>query len=102
MDVNEVRRMRVAALHLRGLSPLEIRNALQGSGLLGDLETICEDIAFLQRVWTAEVQATPRHKARVLAEIRETRRAAWAAGDLQRVLESLKMEADLLHLKSTL
>ncbi len=100
MDLNQARQVRVASLHLRGLSPVEIQQALQGGGIPCALEVICDDIAFLERVWTTEIRATPRHKARVLAELREARRAAWAAGDLQRVLESLKAESELLHLKS--
>jgi hypothetical protein len=102
MDTVDLRRLRVASLHLRGLTPGEIQAALQTSALASDLETICADLTFLERVWTTEAQAAPRHKARVLAELREARRAAWAAGDLQKVLESLKDEADLLHLKSSL
>jgi hypothetical protein len=102
MDVTQARQMRVASLHLRGLSPAEIQSALQGGGIPCDLETVCEDIKFLERVWTMEARPTPRHKARVLAELREARRAAWAAGDLQKVLESIKFEAELLHLKASL
>jgi hypothetical protein len=105
----DVRRLRVASLHLRGLTPLEIQTALRQSGVVGedgrayDLETICEDLAFLRQVWTTEVRIQPtEHKARVLAELREARRAAWASGDVEQVFKGLKQESELFRLAALL
>lgn len=102
MDLNQARQVRVASLYLRGLSQVEIQHALASNGLHCDLDTVCADIAFLETVWTTEIKVGPRHKARVLAELREARRAAWAAQDINQVLNSLKIEAELLHLQSLL
>ena len=99
MDSTEnVRRLRVAALHLRGLTPIEIRAALQPAGLCADLETVCADIAFLEAVWATEVHVKQEQRqARLLAELREARRAAWAAGKFDLVLKALDQEAKLLE-----
>jgi len=87
----------VAALHLRGLTPLEILAGLKQGGLGVDLETVCADIAFLEAVWATDVQVTQeKRKARLLAELREARRAAWAAGKFDLVLKGLEQEAKLL------
>jgi len=86
--------MRVAALHLRGLTPLEIRAALQQGGIPGDLETVCADIVFLEAVWATDVKVEQeKRKARLLAELREARRAAWAAGKFDLVLKAIEQEA---------
>ncbi len=99
---DDLRRLRVAALHLRGLTPLEIRAALQQGNMAADLETVCADIAFLETVWATDVQLTQeKHKARLLAELREARRAAWAAGKFELVLKGLAQEAELLEKSST-
>lgn len=93
-----MRRLRVAALHLRGLTPLEIRAALQQNNIGGDLETVCADIAFLEAVWATDVHVqAEQRKARLLAELREARRAAWAAGKFDLVLKGLAQEAELLE-----
>lgn len=94
---NDVRRLRVAALHLRGLTPLEIRAALQQGGLPCDLETVCQDLVHLQEIWETEVNVeTERYRARLLAELREARRAAWAVGKFDLVLRGLAQEKELL------
>lgn len=95
-ELDDIRRLRVASLHLRGLAPLEIHAAVKKSGLPAELDVVCADIAFVEAVWRTEVQVTPtQHRARLLAELREARRAAWAASDLKAVLQSLKQEAEL-------
>jgi hypothetical protein len=95
---DDVRRLRVAALHLRGLTAIEIRSALQQSGLAVDLETVCADIAFLEAVWATEVRLDQEtRRARLLAELREARRAAWAAGEFALVLKALEQEEKLLE-----
>lgn len=90
-DLDDVRRMRVASLHLRGLTPLEIRSALPKEWDV-DTDTICSDIQFLERVWTTDIQVGARHKARILAEIREARRVSWSQADMALVLQGLKQE----------
>ena len=65
--------------------------------MTADLEAVCADIAFLEAVWATEVQVeTEKRKARLLAELREARRAAWAAGKFDLVLKGLAQEAELL------
>jgi len=96
-STDDVRRLRVAALHLRGLTPLEILAALKQSGMVADLEAVCADIVFLEAVWATEVHVeAEKRKARLLAELREARRAAWAAGKFDLVLKGLAQEAELL------
>jgi hypothetical protein len=97
-STDDIRRLRVAALYLRGLTPLEILAALKQGGLGVDLETVCADIAFLEAVWATEVHGeTEKRQARLLAELREARRAAWAAGKFDLVLKGLAQEAELLE-----
>ena len=94
---DDIRRLRVAALHLRGLQPIEILKALQGT-LPCDLKLVCTDIAFLQQVWATEVALEEEQQhARILAELREARRAAWAAGKFDLVLKGLEQERKLLE-----
>jgi len=62
------------------------------------LEVVCADIAFLETVWATEVKLQPeQYQARLLAELREARRSAWAAGALALVLRALEQEAKLLE-----
>lgn len=97
-SADDIRRLRVAALHLRGLTPLEILAALKQGGIPVDLEGVCADIAFLEAVWATEVQLeTEKRQARLLAELREARRAAWAAGKFDLVLKGIEQEAKLLN-----
>jgi len=101
VTVNEhTRQLRVAQLHLRGLTPGEVALALAQAGVPATIDIVCRDIELLEQVWAMDVRGSARHKGRVLAEIREMRRAAWAAGDFEAVLKSLKQEADLLRLGS--
>jgi hypothetical protein len=53
-------------------------------------------------VWTTDIQVGARHKARILAEIREARRVAWSQADMELVLKGLKQEAALLKVESLL
>ena len=96
-STDDVRRLRVAALYLRGLTPLEILAALKQGGIACNLEIVCADIAFLEAVWATEVKVQEeRRKARLLAELREARRAAWAAGKFDLVLKAIEQEEKLL------
>lgn len=106
----DLRRLRVASLHVRGLTPLEIMAALEQNGLRDPatrqpygLACVCADIAFIEALWREEVAAgTREHRARVWAELQEAKRAAWAAGDVARVLGALKQEAALFRLEDVL
>lgn len=83
---------------MRGLLPVEINAALRQSGVAGDVETVCRDLDFLEEVWETEVHLdAKKHQARLLAELREARRAAWAAGRFDLVLKALAQEAELLE-----
>lgn len=100
------RRRRVAAFRLRGLTQREIVSALDQSGYRNPntgkpyaLMTINADLQAIREEWHEEaVQDISVHIAAVQAEIREVRRRAWAAQDLELVLKGLKQERDLLGL----
>lgn len=95
--LDDVRRLRVASLYLRGLLPMEIQAALRQGGIHCELEQVCDDIAYLMAVWAVEVSVKrEQYKARLLAELREARRAAWAAGKFDLVLKALDQERELL------
>lgn len=100
------RRRRVAAFRLRGLTQREIVAALAQTGYVNpktdkpyDLTTINRDLQAIREEWHSEAVADiEQHIATMLAEIREVRRRAWAAQDLDTVLKALKQERDLLGL----
>lgn len=96
-----LRRQRVATLRLRGLTALEIAVQLQRQKLVDDsgapypLAVIEGDLAALDAEWQTQARDTDAQRARVLAELREVRRAAWAKNDLVAVLRGLQQEAQL-------
>ncbi|HNT74386.1 MAG TPA: hypothetical protein PKH77_05135 [Anaerolineae bacterium] len=99
----DLRRERVASLLLRGLTPLEITVQLKRQGLkdpeTGEaylLAVIVADVAALDAEWQAQANDPDAQRARVLAELREVRRAAWAKNDMGGVLRGLQQEAALL------
>jgi len=100
----DIRRLRVASLYLRGLSPREITVALPKNGVSDpqgqpySLEDVCYDIEFLEQLWSTEIKAKKKHKVRIWAMLREAQRAAWAQGDLDGLLKALDDEAELLKL----
>lgn len=104
---DDLRRLRVASLYLRGLSPQEIALALPKNGIADPqtrlpygLEVIHSDLGYLEREWEQESRVQPRERrARVLAELHEAKRAAWAKGDLGTVVRCLKQEAELFDLE---
>lgn len=101
-----LRRLRVASLYLRGLSPTEIGLALPKNGVVDPathlpygMDVVHGDIAYLEREWESETQRAPwERRARVLAELHEAKRAAWAKGDLGTVVRCLKQETELFDL----
>ena len=102
----DLRRLRVASLYLRGLSAHEIVMALPKNGVVDPathlpygLDTVQGDLLYLETQWESEVQVQPGvRRARVLAELHEAKRAAWAKGDLGTVVRCLKHEAELFDL----
>ena len=101
-----IRRLRVASLVLRGLTTDEVALALPKNGVVDPRtqlpyapDVIAGDIAYLEAVWEQEAQLPGReHRARVLAELREVKRSAWAKGDLAVVVRCLREEAALCTL----
>jgi len=99
-----LRRQRVASLLLRGLSVEEITLQLQRQKLRDPetgqpygLDVIEADVAVLTETWAVEI-ASNTARGRVLAELREARRVAWAKGDYSAVYRGLQQEAQLLSL----
>ncbi len=100
---DQVRRQRVASLLLRGLAPLEIALQLKRQGLTDPAtneaysqEVISADVAALEAEWQGIFEDREGQRARLLAELREARRAAWAKNDLGEVMQGLRQEADLI------
>lgn len=92
------RRTQVAALRLRGNTQREIADKLRIS-----LGTVNADIKAIECEWRQQATAdTQAYKGRVLAELAEVKRAAWAATDFRVVLQALKAECDLLGLDAPL
>lgn len=100
------RRRQVAYLRLRGATQREIESGLAAQGIINpdtrqpwSLGTINSDIKAMEREWKEAAQKDiSEHKARMLAELEETKRAAWAGKDLSIVLRALKQEAELFGL----
>lgn len=95
-----LRRQRVASLLLRGLSAEEIAFQLQrqklrdpDTGQPYTLAIVQADVVALETEWNAA--ATCDARGRVLAELREARRLAWAKGDYNAVYRGLQQEAQL-------
>ena len=108
-----VRRRRVSALLLRGLTQREIVQRLADppeadervvnfiTGEPYSLATVHRDIKSLHRQWVKNAALDiAEHKARVLAQLHEVYRAAWAKGQLGVVLQALAQEARLVGLEN--
>lgn len=108
--IAEERRRRVAYHRLRRLTEREIAAALEAEGLRNPATdepwthvTVHRDLVALAGQWRSEALAdTAPIKAELWAELREVRRAAWAANDFATVLRALKQEAELLGLDAPL
>jgi DNA-binding CsgD family transcriptional regulator len=88
------RQQEVSRYRLRGWTQREI--AVQ---LCVSPATINRDIANLEAQWRAHaIESVAEHKARVIAELTEVKRAAWGEHNLHAVLQALKAECDLLGL----
>lgn len=107
--IRDERRRRVARLRLRGLTQREIMAGLAEQGILNpdtgaayELGTINRDLKAIEAEWKSEaVGDIAQHKGNHLAELKETRRVAWAdkkGPKLFYVLKSLEQEARVLGL----
>jgi hypothetical protein len=106
-----VRRHKVAALRLRGMTEREVHAKLsedpEKDGLRNpqtnnpySIGTIHNDCVAIQEMWRQEMIADLQiHRAREVAELREARRSAWQADDLGEVRLNISLEADLLGTK---
>jgi len=100
------RRRAVAALRLRGLTVREIEEALAERGIVNEKGSkpwsrgvIQNDLTALGEEWQKAARAsTDELKANILAELREARRAAWAAKRYDLVLRALEDERKLYGL----
>jgi hypothetical protein len=99
----DLRRRRVAALSLRGLTQREIVAALRDfknpdTGKPYSLGTINHDLQAVEEAWRKYAVADIHERnARLLAEIQEVRRAAWAEKDLQALLRGIKQEYEMTN-----
>ena len=107
-QITAYRRRQIAALRLRGMTLDEIVKTLATLGVVNpDTQkpfgrtTVHNDLRYLEAQWrdeTAELHEL--HKARVLAELRELRRAAWQDKKFGIVLRGLQAEADMFGLNA--
>ena len=102
------RRRQVAALRLRGMVLDEIVTSLGTLGVVNPetqqpfgRTTVHNDLRYLEAQWRDEAaELHELHKARVLAELRELRRAAWQDKKFGIVLRGLQAEADMFGLNA--
>lgn len=93
----ERRRQRVASLRLRQLSHEEIADALQAEGFKASRPTVTRDMQIIEERWRESAVADiAAHKARQLAELAETKRQAWADGNLSALLRAIEIEVRIL------
>lgn len=96
------RRENVARLRLQGKTHREIIAALGDNPKTKrpwSLGVINKDLQAIHAAWKASAVADiAEHKARVLAELSEVKRAAWEAKDLANLLRALQQETRLLGL----
>ena len=106
----ERRRQVVASLLLRRMTRREIVDALEKQGLRNpdsgepfSLATVQSDVMALEKQWRKDSARTiETHKALMLAELQEVKRASWAKGQIANVLRALKQESELLGLDAAL
>ena len=96
----------VSSAKLRGMTSQEIVDFLVEKEIVNprtgkpwSISTINGDVKEQENIWRNEMYANiSDHRARVLAELRETKKAAWQGGKLSLVLRSIQQEVDLLGL----
>lgn len=104
--VIDLRRRFVAEQLLRGMTQREICDALDRKKIRNaktkkpfSLATINGDIQALKTEWRATAaQSIEMHKARIMAELAEIRRSAWAKKSYGTVLRAIEVEAQVLGL----
>ena len=100
----ETRRMWVARFVAVGMKNYEIAEKLAEVPIFNpetgepyDVSTVSRDISVIEERWREEIRREiDAHKAKQLAELREARRKAWAAGDVAEVRRNLETEIKLL------
>jgi len=96
----------VASARLRGLSIDDICDLLENKGVVNPQtgqpwakHTIKCDIKDIESSWRDHMlKDVAFHRSRILAELRETKTAAWRQGKLSLVLKAIGQEVDLLGL----
>ena len=104
--VRVLRQNVVSSAKLRGMTTQEIVDLLTAQEVVNPrtgkpwaISTINADIKETERTWRDEMFTNiSDHRARVLAELRETKKAAWQTGKLSLVLRAIQQEVDLLGL----
>lgn len=93
----EHRREVVASLRLRGKTFREIAEELRGQGFKSSPATVKRDMDAIHANWRESAVADiAEHKARQLAELAETKRQAWADGNLSALLRAIEIEVRIL------
>lgn len=98
------RRFEVARLSVHGLTVREITDELERQGMTNPStgrawgrSTIQCDLDALRTEWRERAIAdVTEHRARLLEELRQVKRAAWDQGDLGNVLRAISQERALL------
>src|SRR5438093_1112686 len=103
-DLIEHRRRHVAALRVRGLTVREIVTALasrevncrRADGRAWGLAVVHSDVVAIRQRWLDDAaEEISEHVARILAELREVKRAAWQSKNYRALLTALRQEAEL-------
>lgn len=104
------RRWHVASLILRGRTQREVEQELPEltppivnpkNGKPYALGTINADVKAIREQWRAEaVRDIAEHKARILAELGEVKRAAWTEKDFSNILRALEKEVRIMGIDS--
>jgi len=104
--IKMLRRKIVSSAKARGMSDADILIMLEEEDILNpdtgepySLQTIASDSRALEEQWQDEMmEDITFHRARVLAELRELKAAAWEANKLSIVSRAIDQEVDLLGL----
>lgn len=106
--VVDERRRNIASLRLRGMTQREIEQNLPRLKIVNprkgkpwSLGTINKDLQAIHEEWVKEAtRAIAEHKANLLAELRELKRAAWAEKDYQAILRAIDKECKILGVEA--
>jgi len=104
--VRVLRQKFVSNMKLRGYKAEEIAALLAEEGIINPItgepfavNTINKDLKIIEEEWRDEMMSSiSGHRARVLAELQEVKRAAWKTKKLQIILTSIEKEINLLGL----